>query len=169
MRAKTKPSEKSLTHPYFGKINLYYNGAYSPSILESVQTTAFYYALVDTENAVPMDNGSRYNKSQSISTLSSTHKVGQGGEDETISLSLVEIFVNITRDYSSEMYADDFKVKFRDGKVVINCDDTPIVMKDDKALSLLRRVGRRVTNRTIDELLHELAGRWEKGEKVSLD
>src|SRR3989344_4036652 len=169
MRAKTKPSEKSLTHPYFGKINLYHNGAYTPSVLESIQTTAFYYALVDTENAVTVDNGSRYNKSQSISTLSSTHKVGQGGEDETISLSLVEIFVNITRDYSSEMYADDFKVKFRDGKVVINCDDTPIVMKDDKALSLLRHAGRKVSGKPLDELLHELAGRWEKGEKGALD
>ena len=169
MRAKTKPSEKSLTHPYFGKINLYYNGAYSPSILESVQTTAFYYALVDTENAVPMDNGSRYNKSQSISTLSSTHKVGQGEQGQEISLSLVEMFVHITRDYSSEMYADDFKVKFGDGKVMVNCDDVSIALRDDKALSLLRRVGRRVTNRTIDELLHELAGRWEKGKKISLD
>jgi len=171
MRAKIKPSQKSLVHPYFGKINLYRNGVYNYSVLESVQTTAFYYALINTTNIVALNNRQRVSesKSKSITALSSMHTVRQGEEGKAVSLSLIENFMHMTSDYASEMHVDDFKVKFREGKVMINCDDTPIVLRDDKALSLLRSAGRRVMNKPLDELLQDLEWLWKNEKGASLD
>ncbi len=150
---------KAMNHPYFGVLHLSRSGKSSKEVIGSLQTTAFYYELIKLADAAPADCRPLFGVNRSVSFLTTKHKISL--DEETLYLTLSEEFTHWNDDYHSEIFANGFRIRFENENIMVNYDAVDIVLKGDKVYTFLRKAGKGVADKCLDDVLEGLRGHWE--------